>query len=548
MYQIIVSFILGIAFELIFKANLAFIFFILIVSFSLYLILMREQKSKTIFLCVLFFCFGILRTEISNTEPDQHLVSQVGQNISFEGTITKEPDVRESSTRYTTTIRSYFSPEYPQKCTDIFLLENSSCSPRPGSQGISADTSTKNRNISDIIKENNFDAKNNPTILLIADRFPEFRYGDQIRVSGKLSLPKNFTNKNGGQFDYVSYLKKDGINFLISYPEIEKLTKKETGFWTDKKEKIFSSLYSFKNFLVDKISEVTPEPNSALTSGVIFGAKKSLGENLTEDFRTVGLIHIIVLSGYNLTIIAVGIFYALSFLNKRNLSFIISTIAIILFSIMVGLGATIIRAGIMALIAILARFLGRPADAMRWLFIAGFLMLLWNPLILFYDPSFQLSFMATLGLILFSPHIYKFISETKLQKFIPEKFGFREIISSTFAVQFFVLPMIIKMSGNFSIISFIINPLVLPIIPVLMAFGALTAFIGIFSEIISWPFGTISYLISEIIIKITEFSANLPFSSIQIKSVPTLLIFVWYTVYGVLYWKLKVKKTTLSLL
>ena len=74
---------------------------------------------------------------------------------------------------------------------------------------------------------------------------------------------------------------------------------------------------------------------------------------------------------------------------------------------MVGWGAAVVRAVIMSLISILALYLGRPSDALRWLFIAGLLMLAWNPLILFHDPSFQLSFMATLGLILFSEIIDK---------------------------------------------------------------------------------------------------------------------------------------------
>ena len=155
----------------------------------------------------------------------------------------------------------------------------------------------------------------------------------------------------------------------------------------------------------------------------------------------------------------------MSFFGKRNLSFILSLIFILLFATMVGWGATVVRAVIMSLISILALYLGRPSDALRWLFIAGLLMLAWNPLILFHDPSFQLSFMATLGLILFSEIIDKKII-SKIIKFlikvgVPvsfivalEKIKMREIISSTLAVQFFVLPLLIKMSGFVSLISF----------------------------------------------------------------------------------------------
>jgi len=344
-------------------------------------------------------------------------------------------------------------------------------------------------------------------------------------------LPKNFKNKNGAEFNYVSYLSKDNIHFIIYKPKIEKIG-------SGAGNKIISSLYSLKNVFIENISRVVPEPNSSLLGGLIFGAKQSLGQTLLNDFREVGLIHIVVLSGYNITIIAAGIFFVTSFFGKRKLGFIISAISIALFAVMVGLGATVIRASIMALIAILARFLGRPADALRWLFIAGFLMILWNPLILFYDPSFQLSFMAALGLILFSPFIFSFISKHKFQKFIPEKFGLREIISATLAVQFFVLPLLIRMSGFVSIVSFIINPLILPLVPFAMALGALTGALGIISQIVSWPFGILSYFITQIIISTTEFGASLPFATFQIGALPLWIIFLWYVGYFFLFKKL----------
>ena len=192
---------------------------------------------------------------------------------------------------------------------------------------------------------------------------------------------------------------------------------------------------------------------------------------------------------------------------------------------MVGFGATVMRACIMATLAILARFLGRPADALRWLFIAGFLMLLWKPMNLFYDPSFQLSFMATLGLILFSQPIFSFITNSKISKYIPIKYGVREIVSSTLAVQVFVLPLLIKMSGFVSIVSLLINPLVLPFIPWVMALGALTGLLGLLPFVggfLSWPIGALAYLLTQFVIIVTKFFANVPFATLQIGNISVL--------------------------
>lgn len=494
LYQSIVSFVLGIVFEKIFGLGWSASLLVALVSFFIFLIFVRRSaKSEAeifsiepkIFLAVgLAIALGILRMSFADISPDPGLSKSVGQKIYFEAVISDEPDVRDLSARYTVSVM-----------------------------------------------EKNHTSKS--LVLLIADRFPELKYGDRIKVSGKLELSKNFES-GGVEFDYLSFLAKDKIHFLIYHPAIEMIG-------SGQGSKIISSLYSVKNIFINKISAVVPEPNSSFLAGIIFGAKQSLGADLLDDFKKVGLIHIVVLSGYNITLIAAGVFYVFSFFGKRNLSFVASVIFISLFALMVGLTATVIRACIMAFIAILARFLGRPSDALRFLFIAALFMLFWNPLLLFYDPSFQLSFMATLGLILFSPFILFFISERKFGKFIPVKFGFREIVASTFAVQLFVLPLLIKMSGFISLISFIVNPLVLPLVPLAMASGALTGALGIISQILSWPFGAISYFISQIIISATELSAALPFAALEIGALPWSAVFLWYLGYGFIFWKLKRK-------
>lgn len=493
LYQFTVSFIVGIVFEKIFNFGWSAGLLIFLVSVFIFLYFKRESHplGKIIFVVGVAFCVGILRMSFTDTAPDVDLSKLVGQKISFEATILQEPDARETSTRYMVSVDQI---------------------------SLSGDSQNK---------------KFSSEVLLVADRFPELQYGDKLKVSGQLDLPKNFTSDNGLEFDYINYLAKDKIHFLVYRPAIEKIG--EGGNLG------ISFLYSLKKYFVEKIGKVVPEPNSSLLAGVIFGAKQTLGNELLDDFKKVGLIHIVVLSGYNITIIAAGIFFAMSYFGKRNLSFIVSAISIFLFALMVGLGATVIRACIMALIAILARFLGRPADALRWLFIAGFLMLVWNPLLLFYDPSFQLSFMAALGLILFSQPIFSFISRHKISKFIPMKFGIREIVSSTFAVQIFVLPLLIKMSGFVSLISFVVNPIILPLVPWVMAFGAITGALGIIpfiGTILYWPFGALSYFLSEIIIRLTEFCANLPLSILQTGAIPFWIIILWYGGYGFVWWKI----------
>jgi competence protein ComEC len=116
-------------------------------------------------------------------------------------------------------------------------------------------------------------------------------------------------------------------------------------------------------------------------------------------------------------------------------------------------------------------------------------------------------------------------------------------VSATFAVQIFILPLLIRMSGNFSLISFIANLIVLPIIPAVMFFGFLTGLVGMIPAqaglFLSWPLGLISYLLSQLVIWLTEIFASIPFASISISILPLWAIFIWYLGYGILFIKLK---------
>ncbi len=481
LYLSTVSFALGILGASFFSYDFSFIIFLIFILTIVALVLYKENKkvSKILLLVTLSFFVGFLRMSAVETSVDTELQKVVGEKVVIDGRVADEPDMRDGSVRY--------------------VLESQS---------------------------------SNTKILVVAESQPIFKYGDELKIGGRLDLPKNFINDNGAEFDYIAYLRKEGIGFVVFYPEIEFL---DSGGFSLKR-----ILFDIKSAFISKINAVVGEPNSSLIGGLIFGAKQSLGAQLLDDFRKVGLIHIVVLSGYNITIIAAAIFFVTNKIGKRNFGFVVASIFITLFALMVGFGATVVRACIMALIAILARFLGRPADALRWLFVAGFLMLLYNPLYITSDPSFQLSFMATLGLILFSPFVSSFIA-TKLP-FIIEKYGLREIVSSTIAVQIFILPLLIRMSGEISLISFLVNPIVLPIIPLAMGLGALTSFVGLVPLIgyyLSWPIGALAYFVTSFVIKIVELSASLPFATLTIHSLPLYAVFIWYGVYAVGWWRLR---------
>ncbi|MCR4306430.1 MAG: ComEC family competence protein, partial [Candidatus Yonathbacteria bacterium] len=361
-------------------------------------------------------------------------------------------------------------------------------------------------------------------IILSAEQYPEYDYGDRVRVVGILKKPKNFTSDTGREFNYEEFLGKDGIYYELAYPEIDLLGKEEGSI-------VKSALFSLKHSFLERISRVIPEPHASLLGGLVVGAKQALGKDLLDDFRTAGIIHIVVLSGYNITIVAEAIMRFFSFL-PRVAGMWLGVISIVFFAVMTGAGATIVRASIMALLVILARATGRTHDITIALFLAGFLMLLHNPKILMFDPSFQLSFLATLGLIYGAPLIEKYFH------LVPTRFQLREFATATIATQIFVLPLLLYMTGEFSVVALPVNLLVLVFIPLTMLFGFLTGAIGFVSTVLSVPFATVSYLFLAYELQVVEFFSSLPFASVSVSYFPLWLLAILYILISAMVFRL----------
>lgn len=158
----------------------------------------------------------------------------------------------------------------------------------------------------------------------------------------------------------------------------------------------------------------------------------------------------------------------------RNIGAYFGILAILLFVLMTGANSTALRAGIMASLMIFARATGRNYDVARTMILAAVLMIFINPFVLVYDVSFQLSFIATIGVIFYAPRFEKYF------RWITPKLGLRDIVSVTTAVYIFVLPFILYKMGNLSIVALPANILILPLIPFTMLFGFLSGFLGFF--------------------------------------------------------------------
>lgn len=367
--------------------------------------------------------------------------------------------------------------------------------------------------------------KDKTKILLTLPFGSDYKYGDRVLINGILEKPENFTTPQGKEFDYISYLKKDNILYIIKKPDIE-LISRNNGFFLKR------FLFSFKEKFLSILSFSIPSPENLLMGGLILGERASFGEVMRQKFIDTGTIHIVALSGYNVTIVAEWIISFFKFL-PNIFSFYFGILGVILFILMSGASATGVRAGIMAILALFARMKGLNYEVGRGLILAGVFMILFNPYILVYDVSFQLSFIATFAVIFIAPKMEKYF------RWVTTRFGLRDIFAVTFSAYIFVLPFVVYKMGNLSLVSLPANILILPFIPLTMVLGFLTGFVGLFWKMLALPTGFLSFVLLKYELWIIEIFSKFPLASLTIPSMPIWVMILCYFLF--LYFYLKNK-------
>lgn len=351
-------------------------------------------------------------------------------------------------------------------------------------------------------------------ILVVVPKDIKILYGDEVSVSGVLETPENFITNTGKEFNYKRYLANKDIYFVINNANTNVISHKKGSFYK-------ATLFNIKNFFIAKLDRVIPSPESDLAGGLILGTRGGFDNDLRQEFISTGTIHIVALSGYNITIVAESVIKILILFLSQTVASTLGIVVIILFIIMTGAQATAVRAGIMAVILLFARITGRTSSAGRGLVIAFVLMIVWD-LRVATDISFQLSFLATFGMLFVTPKIFP------LMRFLPMRLKIRETITTTIGATISVLPIILFSTGVLSLVSLPANVIILPLIPFAMFMSFLTAIFGFIHPILSLPFAFVSKLLLSFILFVIHFFASLPFASITIKHFPLVLVILLY--------------------
>ncbi|MBU6447247.1 ComEC/Rec2 family competence protein [Patescibacteria group bacterium] len=276
-------------------------------------------------------------------------------------------------------------------------------------------------------------------------------YGQRVYAIGKLKIPSS-----SGSFDYKKYLQARGVYAEMFNPEIYVLSAPRAGV-------VYYSLRA-KHFIYDKFFARLPAERAALLVALIIGQKDLMPSGDVSKFNRAGVAHLIAVSGFILTLTLVFTERLKAYIGRMPAMILCLAIAV-LYIIMADFASGVFRAAIMAGLYAVSKIYGRQYSVIPSLAFTAALLVLANPLIIKYDIGFMLSFLSILGIVLLAPLLQIAL------KFMPSKFGIRQIIAVTFAAQVITTPLTLYYFSQFSLVAPITNLMILPVVEICLALG-----------------------------------------------------------------------------
>ncbi|MDI6815302.1 MAG: ComEC/Rec2 family competence protein, partial [Dehalococcoidales bacterium] len=369
------------------------------------------------------------------------------------------------------------------------------------------------------------------TALLFVPRYSTYEYGDVLLVTGKLETPPQLN-----EFDYKSYLAHQGIYSTMLYPKIE-ILERGKGF------KPLEWVYSLRSRLSQTLAEVLPEPQASLAQGITLGIRGNIPPPVRANLSHTGTAHILAISGLHLSIVA-GILLSIGIwlFGRRHYLYIWLALGTIwLYALITGMNPPVVRGAIMASLFLTAELLGRQRTAITSLAFAAAIMVGISPQIL-WAASFQLSFLAMSGLIFLAPPLQaigrKAVSATLGEDGVAVSIA--KIITDSFSVTvgafIAVWPVVAHYFGIVSFVGPLATLLALPALPGIIITGALAGGLGLIALPIAQAIGWLAWLFLSYMLLVVNGFAALPLSSIEVGSVETTLILVYYLALAMAIW------------
>ena len=352
--------------------------------------------------------------------------------------------------------------------------------------------------------------------------------GDRLLVTSRIELAEDFDG-----FAYREYLARQGIA-AIARADSADVAAEASG--------PTAVLAGLRSMLLGGLNHLVPEPEAALGAGILLGVRSAIAPEINDAFATAGLTHVVAISGWNIAIVAAIVAAAVRPLSRRpggrwtTSALAASTVGG--YVLLTGASPSVVRAALMALAMLVARLGGSRAHAASALALAALVMLLAAPPVL-WDVGFQLSLLATAGLVFFGTSV-----ERRLHRWPG---WIREPVALTLAAQLTTLPVILVNFERLSLVAPIANVLVVPFVPIAMLFSALAAVAGVLDgsvylpvvgDVLAWLAGGAAWLVLRVIVWLGMTVASVPNAAIDV-AVPPALAVAWLPMLALASWAIR---------
>ncbi len=353
------------------------------------------------------------------------------------------------------------------------------------------------------------------------------KYGDRVRIQGLLAPV-------GVDMRWINR-----AHIRITPKGIEKIGDESELSHVDR---VVRALYGIRAHIVERLIALFGPQRGGLLAGLIVEGGALLDSDTKKLFQKTGLSHIVALSGYNTSIIIDFSTMVLGAALPRRWRIVSTGGLAVLFCVMTGASPPLLRASIMALLRLLSDITYRKFDAFRALIFSACCIVAYNPFLIFYSLSFQLSFLATLGLIVYARSLQKLCAKIFLPNFIAQT------LATTLAAQVYTLPLLVYRFHGLSIISLLANVIVLPVIPLFMLGAAVSVGlshlpVNLITAVVLHIWEKVLGGAIEVLLYVIKIMADIKYAYVYASLHPAWMIVLWAVGIGIGAWLMRRPKS-----
>lgn len=335
-----------------------------------------------------------------------------------------------------------------------------------------------------------------------------WQYGDRLVIWGVPADPPDEAD-----FSYKDYLARQGIHTYLMYPGVQLTGNGAGSSW-------MAGIFQLREYAYSTINRIFPQPEAALLSGVLLGLDHDLPESTEKAFQDTGTAHIVAISGFNMSVLAALLISLFGRFLPRGWTALTAAVTIAFYTLLVGGNPAVVRAAIMSSLALFGRLIGRGSSGVTPLALSAAAMCAVNPL-LPWDAGFQLSFSATVGLMIYGEPLQK-----SFESWVTRRWGdaiakrlagpVGEYFLFTLAAQVTTLPVVLYHFNRLSLSAVLANPLILPAQPGVMILGGIALIAGMLMTTLGQAIAWLAWPLAAYTLRVVELLARIPSGAISI--------------------------------